>query len=305
MKFAIKDFIDDREFKNLSPVSIENYNRTLNEFHDFCVEQEIVDVKDVTPNIIKKYLMYCQKQRKNNPTSINTKLHNLKIFFNYLQEAEIISENKNPTKKIDYVKADVKIDVFTDEQVKQMLNYYSRMKYREKSFYAYRDYTIILTLLGTGVRLGELCNLTWNNINFKNQTITVIGKKRQQSSVPITDKLKKELTEYYVFLQQHFENAQLGFVFTNKYNERLTPNAVKNIFKRLKKIMNFKDARVSAHSFRHYFSVTMIRSGADAFTLQRMLRHSDLKMTMRYVNLFGTALAEQNEKYNPLNKLNI
>lgn len=93
-----------------------------------------------------------------------------------------------------------------------MLTYYARMKYRHKSFFAYRDYTIILTLVGTGVRLGELCNLTWNNIDFKNRTVTVIGKKRQQSSIPMTDKLKKELAEYKVFIEQHFKGRELKII---------------------------------------------------------------------------------------------
>lgn len=304
-KFAVKDFIEDREFKNLSPVTIENYQRTLNEFHDFCVDREIVDVTDVTPATIKSYLLHCQKERKNNPTSINTKLHNLKIFFNYMVEIEIIDEKKNPVKKVDYVKANVKIEVFSDEQVKKMLNYYARMKYREKSFFAYRDYAIILTLLGTGIRLGELVNLKWSDVDFFNQTITVFGKKRQQSSIPMTDKLKKELAEFKVFVEQNFENQEIEYVFTNAQNKQLTPNAIKCVFKRLKQVMNFKNARVSAHTFRHYFAVSMVKAGADPFTIQKMLRHSNLNMTLRYVNLFGTALKSQNDKYNPLNGLDI
>lgn len=305
LKFAVKDFRDDREFKNLSPVTIDGYLRTLNEFHAFCVGQEIVNAEDVTPSVIKSYLIHCQKERKNNPTSINHKLHNLKIFFNYLEEIEIITEKRNPVKKISYIKADVKIEVFTDEQVKKMLGYYARMKYRNKSFYSYRDYTIILTLLGTGLRLGELCNLRWNDIDFKNQTITVFGKKRQQSSIPTTTKLQKELAEFKVFNQQNFKNKEIEYVFTDAQNRQLSPNAIKCVFKRLKTIMNFKNCRVSAHTFRHYFAVSMIKSGADAFTVQKMLRHSNIKMTLIYVNLFGTALAEQNNKYNPLNDLDI
>jgi hypothetical protein len=42
-------------------------------------------------------------------------------------------------------KDDVKIDVFTDDQIKQMLNFYRRIKQREKSYFAYRDYMIIVT----------------------------------------------------------------------------------------------------------------------------------------------------------------
>lgn len=305
LKFAIKDFLDDREFKNLSPVTLDGYKRTLDEFLNFCVENEIVNVEDVRATTIKSYLLHCQKEKKNNPTTINHKFGNLRIFFNYMEEIEVFPNGKAPTRKISRVKTDVRIQVFTDEQVRQMLNYYSRMKYREKTFWAYRDYTIIVTLISTGIRLGELINLRWSDVDFQNQTITVFGKKRQQSSIPVTDKLKKELCEYRVFVQQQFKGQELEFIFTNATNKQLTPNAVKCVFKRLKNIMNFKNCRVSCHTFRHYFAVSMIRAGADAFTVQKMLRHTDISMTLKYVNLFGTALAEQNNKHNPLNNFDL
>lgn len=301
LKFAIKDFLEDRELKSLSPYTLAGYKRTLDEFYQFCIDKEIINIEDVTTNTIKSYLIFCQKERKNNARTLNHKFFNLRIFFNYMEEIEVIAQKKAPTRKLSPVKEAVKIQVFTDEQVRQMLKYYQRMKYRDKTYFAYRDYTIIVTLVGTGIRLGELCNLKWTEIDMVNNTITVWGKKRQQSSIPMTDKLKKELCEYQVFCKQ---TDQLGeYVFVNDKKNRMTENAIKCVFKRLKKIMNFSDARVSAHTFRHYVAVKMIRQGCDVFTVQRILRHTDIKMTMRYVNLFGTALAEQNNKYNPLNSI--
>ncbi len=104
LKFAIQDFKDDREVKNLSSRTFDSYLPTLNKFQVFCFERELIDVNDITPNTVKRYLLYCQKQRKNNPTTRNTKLHTLKIFFNDLQYQEIIEEKKKPTRKFLYVK---------------------------------------------------------------------------------------------------------------------------------------------------------------------------------------------------------
>jgi integrase/recombinase XerD len=303
LKFSIKDFIEDREFNNLSPKTISSYNATLQEFQNY-VSEKVVDVADVTPSHIKSYLLYCKKDRGNNPTSINHKLHNLKIFFNYLEDIEVINSKNNPTKKIPYVKEDIKIETFTDYQIKQMLDYYRRLKHRDKGFYAYRDYSMIIFLLGTGCRLGELINLRWKDIDFLNYSITFYGKKREYSSIPMTEKLKKEMCEYKVFCEQTFDKLS-DYVFTNQYNKQLTDNAVKCIFKRLKGIMNFKDVRLSCHTFRHTFAVNMIKNNCDIFTLQKMLRHSDLSMSKRYINLFGTALKEQNDKYNPLNGIEV
>ncbi len=304
LKFAIKDFKDDREYKNLSPKTIESYMSALNEFQSFCSNEEIIDVNDVTARAVKNYLMYCHKERNNNVTTRNSKLHVLKIFFNYLEENEIITSKQNPTKRIGYGKEDIKIEVFQDSHIKKMLGYYQRIKQREKSFFAYRDYTMIVFLLATGVRLGEMVNLKWNEVDIKNGTVTVFGKKRQQSSIPITDKLIKELCEYRVFCEKTFGEIP-NFVFTDIEGNQLTDNSVKCVFKRLKTVMNFQDVRLSAHTFRHTFAHRMLMNGCDIFTLQKMLRHSNIAMTQRYLAIWGTALKEQNDKFNPLNNIDI
>lgn len=304
LKFAIQDFKDDREFQNLSKQTIKTYQIILGEFQKFCAEKEVLNVEDVTLDLIKSYLLYCRKSKGNNPVTINTKIKNLKAFFNYMVNSEVINEKRNPTLKIEKIKTDTKIEVFSDNHIKQMLGYYRRLKGREQSFYAYRDHTIILTLLGSGMRLGELCNLKWNEIDLITGTIIVFGKNRTQASIPITDKLVKELAEYKVFCQQHFPEPS-EYVFLNRENKPMTTDAVKNMFKRLKVIMNFKDVRLSAHTFRHTFAHRFLMNGGDVFTLQKMLRHSNLKMTEKYLAIWGTALRDQNDKYNPLNLLDV
>lgn len=302
LKFAIQDFKEDREFKNVSEHTLNAYMFTLSDFHAYCANNEVINVDDITPTTIKGFLIHCQKVKGNNIVSRNSKLQRLKIFFNYLEDSEIITEKRNPTKKVSYAKTDVKIEVFNDYHIKQMLSYFRRLKSREKSLYSYRGYCIILTLLGTGMRLSELCNLQWNEVDLKNGNVILFGKNRQQTSIPITEKLIKELAEYRIFCEQEFGELS-DHIFVNKDNQALTPNAVKCIFKRLKNIMNFRDVRLSAHTFRHTFAQRMLSAGCDVFTLQKMLRHSSLKMTERYLSLWGTALKEQNDKFNPLNHL--
>ena len=74
---------------------------------------------------------------------------------------------------------------------------------------------------------------------------------------------------------------------------------------KLQEVMNFTDVRLSAHTFRHTFSHRFLMSGGDVFTLQKILRHKNLSMTEKYLALWGTALHEQNEKYNPLNDFDL
>lgn len=305
LKFAVQDFKEDREYKNLSNKTVGSYLLTLKEFQTYCAEHEVINVEDVTGQLVKSYLIYCQKERGNNPTTRNSKLHTLKIFFNYLEDIDVLNAKDNPIKKLMYVKEDINIEAFSDEHIRQMLNYYRRIKQRERSYVAYRDYTIIVTLLGTGVRLGELINLKWNDIDFVSGTVTVYGKKREKSSIPLTEKLVKELAEYHLYCKQCFREVSEYVFVSDRKNGQLSVDAVKSIFQRLQKVMNFKDVRLSCHTFRHTFAHRMLMNGCDVFTLQKMLRHNQIAMTQRYLSIWGTALREQNDKFNPLNNLEI
>lgn len=303
IKFAIQDFLDDREFKNLSSTTISSYKDILGQFQRYCTENEVMNVQDITQNTVKKFLLTCQKIG-NNATTTNSKLQRIKAFLNYMIEIEVIE--KNPAKKLQRAKEDIKIDVFTDYHIKQMLNYYRRIKQREKAFYAYRDYSIIVVLLGTGLRLSEMCSLKWTDIDFQNQSLSVFGKNRKRETVPITEKVTSELATYKVYCEQYFgESNTNDYIFTNRYNKQLTPNAVKNVFKRLASIMNFKDVRLSAHTFRHTFCQRCIQSGMSTFAVQRLMRHSSIAVTERYAAMWGNDLKEQNDKYNPLNNMDI
>lgn len=56
LKFAIQQFKEDREFKQIAKATMTNYMGCLKEFHHYCVEREIVDVAEITTSTIKQYL---------------------------------------------------------------------------------------------------------------------------------------------------------------------------------------------------------------------------------------------------------
>ena len=303
LKFAIQDFLDDREFKNLTPKTIESYRGILKQFEIFCTDAGVLNVEDIADNTMKQYILHFQR-KGNNATTTNSKLQRVRAFLNYMIECEVIKVN--PAKKIQKAKEDIRIDVFTDYHIKQMLNYYRRIKQREKAFYAYRDYSVIVVFIGTGLRLSELCSLKWSDINFQQHTMSVFGKNRKRETIPITDKVVKELSAYKLYCEQNFEDQALSdFVFTNKDNKQLTANAVQNVFKRLSKVMNFRDVRLSSHTFRHTFCQRCIQSGMSTFAVQRLMRHSSIIVTERYAAMWGNDLKEQNDRFNPLNNLDI
>lgn len=102
LKFAIQDFIDEKVFNNYSENTIKGYRLTFKSFKEFCSSREIIDVEQVTPQVIKSYLMSLVKERGNKPASTNQKLKHLRAFFNYLVENDLVKTN--PTEKIQKAK---------------------------------------------------------------------------------------------------------------------------------------------------------------------------------------------------------
>ena len=249
LKFAYQDFLDDRRFKNTTKTNIKNYEILLGKFVDYCIENQVVNVEEITYSHVRQYLLNCQ-EKGDKASTINSKLLRVRAFLNYMVECEAIKNN--PAKKVKKQKDDVKIEVFSDEQIKQMLNFYRRIKQRDKSYVAYRDYMIIVTILGTGIRRGEIINLQWSDVDFINKTIFVFGKTRRKETIPITDKLSKELASYQTFCKQYWGTLS-DYVFVKRDNNQMTDNSLMLVFRYLGQRMNFKNVRVSAHTFRHTF----------------------------------------------------
>lgn len=301
LKFAYQEFLADRKFKNTSKANITNYKTLLGGFIDYCHDNQVMNVEEISSGHIKSFLMECQ-ENGNAPNTINSKLQRIRAFLNFMIEEGILKENA--ASKVKYQKVDVKIDVFTDEQINQMLGYYRGLKRREKSYFAYRGYMLILIFLGTGIRRTEVTNLKWSDVDLDNLTLAVYGKRRKKELVFLTEKLAKEISTYYVFCQRNF-NCLSEYVFVDRNNNKMTPNSVMLIFRNLQKKMNFKDVRVSPHTFRHTFCHRLAMSGMSAFAIQKMMRHENIAVTMRYVAMWGNELKEQNDKYNPLNNFDM
>src|SRR5699024_3082166 len=231
--------------------------------------------------------------------TINTRLQRIRAFLNYCVQEKIVTENV--ARNVKRLKEDTKIDVFTDLQINQMLAYYRSLRRKEQSYFAYRGYMLILTLIGNRARRTEAINLKWSHIDEGNLSLSVFNSKgRVDSTVFITEKLLKELLYYKSFCISHF--GKLGeYVFVNRDNTQMTQNSIMLLFQNLSKKMNFKDVRVSAHTFRHTFCHRLAMSGASPFAIQKMMRHENIQTTMRYVAMWGSDLRKQNDEHNPLN----
>ncbi len=141
---------------------------------------------------------------------------------------------------------------------------------------------IVITALNTGMRKGEIFSLVWQDIDMNNKVITIRRAKNNESrAVPINKTLYQTLK-----LQKNGDSGQP--VFTGKDGTPLTD--VKHSFARALTKANIKDFRF--HDLRHTFASRLAMAGVDIRTIQELMGHKDIRMTMRYSHLSNSHLKE-------------
>ena len=168
--------------------------------------------------------------------------------------------------------------VRVENQVMRILSYEEEEKLLKHSPAHLKP--IIMTALNTGMRKGELLTLTWDAVDFHNNTITIHAqhsKSRKTKKIPINSPLRKAL------LEQKLVTQGSGYVFlTPNGGPYKHQNCLKRAFHTACKNAGTKGLRF--HDLRHTAATRMVESGANIVAVSRILGHADLKTTMRYVH---------------------
>mgnify|MGYP001603328615 CR=1 FL=1 len=171
---------------------------------------------------------------------------------------------------------------------------------KTKTFCGFRNWTMMLLMLDTGLRLGEVLGLRRDRIDWQASRLTVLGKGDKERAVPFGGAVKKALWDY---AQWRGDVAGQDIFFLDQFGGQICPRHFQIRLKRYGKAANIEGVRVSPHTLRHTFATQYILNGGDAFSLQAMLGHSTLEMVKIYVRLANRDVALQHQRYSPIDKL--
>lgn len=212
------------------------------------------------------------------PKTVNYEIKTLRAIFRFGQKRGFCSSN--PTDEVTRLKVvEVKEPRFLTHDECQTLLDHSTEWYRP----------IFFTFLSTGLRLGELVNLQWGDIDLARKVLKVRKKtdwtpKAGERQVPLNSGMIALLKR---IRPQRFDRD--SYIFTRRDGQKLGGKLRKALESTAKKAGLYDVTKV--HTLRHTFASHLVMKGVDLPTVQRLLGHSDIQTTMIYAHLAPEHLA--------------
>jgi integrase/recombinase XerC len=278
--------------KNASPHTCRAYERDLEAFEKFLKNSGIslsatgtVEMEKVDRLAIRRYLSFLH--RKNRKSSIARKISTLRSFFKYLVREQLVTSNPAKSVSTPKVEKPLPTTLTVDEAFRLM-----ESPAVDKGL---RDRAILELLYSSGIRVGELVGLNWDQLDMDLGIVKVMGKGRKERIVPVGSKAVEALKAYLE------KRAVLGGeepLFVNSRRGRLTARSVGRLIKKYTRRSGIF-RKISPHTLRHSFATHLLDAGADIREIQEMLGHASLSTTQRYIHLSPGKLMEVYDKAHP------
>jgi integrase/recombinase XerD len=198
-----------------------------------------------------------------------------------------------PKFKVRLIRAEKTIkNTYTEAELKLLL---VKPDVKKCNFAEYRNWVVSNYLLGTGNRLGTICELKISDIDFVNHEILLRKlKSRRQYVIPLSVRLEKILLDYLLYRKGGADD----FLFCNRCGGKMEKSSLATAIKRYNRERGVE--KTSIHLYRHTFAKNWILNGGDIFRLKSILGHSSIDIVKEYAEMFGSDLKRNFDRFNPL-----
>ena len=266
-------FIRERQYlQNVSPRTLEWYRNSLR-----LLPCEAPTQQQLNDAVIQ------MRERGLKATGCNCKIRAINAYLKWAGQTERIRKLQEPQ---------LILPTFSDPQIKKLI------AWKPDGDYERRLHALVLFMLDTGCRISEALGLHVRDVDMDNLLVTLDGKGAKQRIVPISFELRKTLVRFRGDTARKLDSL----LFPSHSQTELSRNNCLRDVKRLCRELGFAPPCRTLHSFRHTFATSYLRRGGSLLHLQKVLGHSSLEMTKRYVHLSTVDLQAAHERLSLLSK---
>lgn len=261
--------------RRYSPNTVISYEKDLKDFSKFLLETEAhQDFSKVDKKIIRNFMVELSEHQISK-RSINRKLSSLRSFFLFLLKVGEIKST--PLENIQSLK------FYAEKQIpfsKEEMGHLEVLDVQPKNGSLLKE-LIVETLYQTGIRRAELCNLLFENVDFSQKEIKVIGKGNKTRIIPVSDSLLQRF-EMYLKERKPLKDNDIYF-FVNEKGKKLYDKFVYSAVNSYLSLVTSKTKK-SPHILRHSFATHVLENGAEISKVKKLMGHSSLASTQVYTD---------------------
>lgn len=291
---AFYDFIQEKKARSLANSTIGNYEQS----YDYFCKSANYDKNTLTDEVNQSAIFaFINSQKLNGvqASSINHYLRDLRTFLYWCMDPTR-AYIEPPFKIKEVEKQEEPLKLYSDDEIEALLEKPSK----REDYPAWRTWAIVNWVLATGNRAGTICDVKIEDINFAHKEITLRHTKNKKAQIiPLSSSLETCIKEFIRMWRK--DQDPDAWLFANYGNDHLSTNALRLSFSRYCKKRGVDKTNI--HGLRHNFAKLWVKNNGNMFTLQKILGHSSLAMTRRYVKLFSEDLKEDYDKYSPLDTI--
>ncbi len=279
MEQHIKEFIEFKKGGRLNPNSARDYLNSLNKFKSIVKKPlNKVDRTDIIKFRNSLSLKYSPKSIEHHLTV----LHAFVAFWN--TEIKCISASRI---EIPTARSNPRLTV-TEEEYRKMLSVLEMSNY-----YDLQKRLALNILWDCGCRLGELCSINLEDMDFENRKIRIDTEKTKKERVLFWSEETEKTMQKFMPIRWEIKRSKalfIGLYKTGEYSDRIDHGTVETWFERMRKWAKI-ERNITPHSFRHSRIQRWINSGLDLISVTYLSGHESINSLEHYMRL-GPAQVE-------------